>query len=350
MAGSEPGGIPEPLTEPLPALRSLTAAQPSPTLGWQLLDILYAYCCTMRVYHGDPRVDPAEAAATALALSASLKPPEAGAGAGPASSAETALLECLVCAARLQLAGGGDGGSRAFAISVLCDVATLAAGGRPATLCALADLRRLLSAARGAVPRGSRPSRDRPSAAAPSTSAAGKPETASPAASATAESSVAGAAALAGLSLAEAATASPGVSSKSAAEGGRTARRVLGQGPGKNKVAEGTSKADRSNVELRRQLLASERKLTFFLSWANEQPQEAFGGLAAAAGAEHERHLAEIVAPRPVRTTQSHNLETPLSSGRKVVSASPQPKIQVVQSDADWLAAASKHDEARPEL
>ena len=45
--------VPEPPRESLPSLSMLTKAQPSPLLRWQLLEIVYAYCCTLRVFHGD---------------------------------------------------------------------------------------------------------------------------------------------------------------------------------------------------------------------------------------------------------------------------------------------------------
>lgn len=38
---------------PLPPLRTLTAAEPSGKLRWQLLDLLYCYALTARLYNGD---------------------------------------------------------------------------------------------------------------------------------------------------------------------------------------------------------------------------------------------------------------------------------------------------------
>ena len=38
---------------PLPPLSTLTAAQPSPLLPWQLLDLLYCYALAARLYNGD---------------------------------------------------------------------------------------------------------------------------------------------------------------------------------------------------------------------------------------------------------------------------------------------------------
>ena len=51
--------------------------------------------------------------------------------------------------------------------------------------------------------------------------------------------------------------------------------------------------------ELRRRLVAAERKLLFFLSWANEQPGELFELLALAAAAEHQKHAAALGSQAP---------------------------------------------------
>ncbi len=50
--------VPEPPHEALPGLASLTKAQPSPLLRWQLLEVLYAYCCSLRIFHGDWQQEP----------------------------------------------------------------------------------------------------------------------------------------------------------------------------------------------------------------------------------------------------------------------------------------------------
>ena len=50
--------MPEPPGEPLPKLAALSRLPPSPLLQWQALQLLYAYCLTLRTYHGDWRADP----------------------------------------------------------------------------------------------------------------------------------------------------------------------------------------------------------------------------------------------------------------------------------------------------
>lgn len=46
--------------------------------------------------------------------------------------------------------------------------------------------------------------------------------------------------------------------------------------------------------QLRRHLVAAERKLLFFLSWANEQLPEAYELLALAAAGEHQKHTSAV--------------------------------------------------------
>ena len=46
--------------------------------------------------------------------------------------------------------------------------------------------------------------------------------------------------------------------------------------------------------ELKRRLVAAERKLLFFLAWANEQPAEVLEVLAMAATAEYQKHAAAV--------------------------------------------------------
>ena len=51
--GEPMAGIPQVTAAPLPALASLTKASPSPQLPWQLVDLLYCYCLTTRLYNGE---------------------------------------------------------------------------------------------------------------------------------------------------------------------------------------------------------------------------------------------------------------------------------------------------------
>ena len=49
----EPSAIPAPPEAALPRLAALSRAAPSPLLQWQLVEMLYAYCATVRLYQGD---------------------------------------------------------------------------------------------------------------------------------------------------------------------------------------------------------------------------------------------------------------------------------------------------------
>lgn len=51
--GEPSPGVPRIASAPLPALASLTKAAPSPQLPWQLVDLLYCYCLTARLYNGE---------------------------------------------------------------------------------------------------------------------------------------------------------------------------------------------------------------------------------------------------------------------------------------------------------
>lgn len=45
--------LPEVPCTPLPPLATLTKAQPSPLLRWQLLDVLFTYCLVARLFNGE---------------------------------------------------------------------------------------------------------------------------------------------------------------------------------------------------------------------------------------------------------------------------------------------------------
>ncbi|EFN54985.1 hypothetical protein CHLNCDRAFT_134781 [Chlorella variabilis] len=151
------GGLPEPPSRALPPLAALTKAAPSPLLQYQLLDLLYAYCLTLRLYNGDYQCE-AEAAAGLLfgmsAVLAAVAPsPGGGGGEGDAAAVPSVLLGCLQRACQPP-AGSQD--SRGFAIGVLSDVAAVLQLGRAVVLTAVMDLSRVLEAARqqleGAAP------------------------------------------------------------------------------------------------------------------------------------------------------------------------------------------------------
>lgn len=239
-AGAGATTLPAPPSKPLPPLSSLTRAPPSPLLQYQLLDLLYAYCHTLRLYNGDWQSAPAEAAGVLFAISAVLAgaashAPLAAAAASdgsavaatpPAATTATALLACITAACQ-PLVGGRE--QRGFAVALLTDVAAVLRCGRPLVVTALMDLTRLIEAARQEQEQQQQ----------------GQP---------------------------------PPRSSSSAGGGG-------------GDVDAGPAKAARA---LARRLLAAQRKLLFFLSWANEQSPELYALLHLAVEAEHAQHAASL--------------------------------------------------------
>jgi hypothetical protein len=151
--------LPPPPSRPLPPLSALTRAAPSPLLRWQLLDLLYSYCFTLRRYNGDYQLEAADAADTLFALSsvlAAVAPSSAGGSStGEATSSSSssagdagaapALLGCVQRAFQPPVGGRDD---RGFAVGVVSDVAAVLQLGRPAVVTALMDMSRLVEAAR----------------------------------------------------------------------------------------------------------------------------------------------------------------------------------------------------------
>lgn len=222
--------MPPPPSRPLPPLAALTRAAPSPLLGYQLLDLLYAYCLTLRRYNGDYQWEAADAADTLFALSAVLAAASTGAatassssgGAAAAQAGDGAAPVLLGCVQRACQPPVGSRDARGFAVSVVSDVAAILQLGRPVVLTALMDATRLVEAARQQLEAGQGVARG-------------------------------------------------GISGS---DGDKEQRQRLKQ--------------------LRRHLVAAERKLLFFLSWANEQLPEAYELLALAAAGEHQKHASAV--------------------------------------------------------
>ncbi|CAK8570384.1 unnamed protein product [Lathyrus sativus] len=120
---------------PLPPLSRLSSKEPSPLLTVHIVDILYSYCFTLRLYNGDWRSDPIGSAVVVLSVSSVL-----GQGGQPETVLE-ALTHCLeqVCSPAYRHMGGLQ-----FGLSVTDDVISLLSLGGPAMVCALCDLRRLI--------------------------------------------------------------------------------------------------------------------------------------------------------------------------------------------------------------
>ncbi|WOL05695.1 zinc finger HIT domain-containing protein 2 [Canna indica] len=120
---------------PLPPLRQLMHGDPSPLLAVHVVDVLYSYCFTLRLYNGDWHSDPLGAATVALSMSKVM---------GDLWRPETvgeALTACLeeTCSPVYRHAGGFS-----FGIGLVDDVICLLYLGTNALICLLCDLQRLI--------------------------------------------------------------------------------------------------------------------------------------------------------------------------------------------------------------
>ncbi|KAL6906500.1 hypothetical protein ACP4OV_004101 [Aristida adscensionis] len=127
--------VPEGPDSPLPSLKQLTRAEPSPLLAVHLIDILYSYCFTLRLYNGDWHSDPFGASTVALSMSKVL-----GEDAKPETIPE-ALTACMeeTCSPAYRHTGGFR-----FAVALVDDIITILSLGHNALVCALCDFRRLV--------------------------------------------------------------------------------------------------------------------------------------------------------------------------------------------------------------
>lgn len=130
--------IPPGPEKPLPPVHTLTATEPSPLLAIHLVDIIYSYCFTLRLYNGDWKADPLESAMVVLSVSSVL-----GQNGHPESVLE-ALLYCLVqtCSPSYKHMGGSN-----FGLSIMEDITNLLHLGTGALICLLCDLQKLIQSA-----------------------------------------------------------------------------------------------------------------------------------------------------------------------------------------------------------
>lgn len=139
MTDQEPSinEIPEGPEWPLPSLKQLTRVEPSPLLAVHLVDILYSYCFTLRLYNGDWHSDPLGASTVALSMSKVM-----GEDAKPETVPE-ALTACIeeTCSPAYRHTGGFR-----FAIGLVDDIISILSLGHNALVCALSDFHRLIEA------------------------------------------------------------------------------------------------------------------------------------------------------------------------------------------------------------
>lgn len=123
---------------PLPPLSKLSSIEPSPLLAIHLVDIVYSYSFTLRLYNGDWQADAIGSAMVVLSISSVL-----GQGGQPETVSE-ALCNCLeqTCSPAFRHMGGSQ-----FGLGLLDDVITLLSLGGSALVCGLCDLQRLIQAA-----------------------------------------------------------------------------------------------------------------------------------------------------------------------------------------------------------
>ncbi|WOG91642.1 hypothetical protein DCAR_0310892 [Daucus carota subsp. sativus] len=123
---------------PLPPVSKLSATAPSPLLAVHLVDIIYSYCFTLRLYNGEWLTDPIGSVMHALSVSLVL-----GQGGKPETVSE-AVSHCLeqTCSPVLRHVGGLQ-----FGLGLLDDVVCLLSIGGTALVCLLCDFQRMIQAA-----------------------------------------------------------------------------------------------------------------------------------------------------------------------------------------------------------
>ncbi|GJV73846.1 zinc finger HIT domain-containing protein 2 isoform X1 [Tanacetum coccineum] len=121
----------------LPPISKLTSTEPSPLLAIHLVDILYSYCFTLRLYNGDWESDPVGSTTVVLSISSVL-----GQNGQPETVSE-ALSYCLeqTCSPAFQHMGGSQ-----FGLGILDDVVSLLSLGGDGLVCGLCDLHRMIKA------------------------------------------------------------------------------------------------------------------------------------------------------------------------------------------------------------
>ncbi|KAJ0231264.1 hypothetical protein HA466_0299380 [Hirschfeldia incana] len=128
--------IPRGPDTPLMSLSKLSSTKPSPLLPIHLVDVLYSYCFTLRIYNGEWESDSLGAATMVMSVSSVL-----GQSAQPGTMKEV-LSFCLeqTCSSAYKSIGGG----LKFGLNLVDDVIHLLSLGNGALVCLLCDLQRLI--------------------------------------------------------------------------------------------------------------------------------------------------------------------------------------------------------------
>ncbi|GMJ00461.1 hypothetical protein like AT5G63830 [Hibiscus trionum] len=135
---NQPSEIPCGPESALPSVRKLISTEPSPLLAVHLVDIVYSYCFTLRVYNGDWKSDALGSAMVVLSISCVLGQ------AGQPETVREALCYCLEksCSPAYRHIGGLQ-----FGLTLVDDITSLLSLGSPALICMLCDLQRMIGAA-----------------------------------------------------------------------------------------------------------------------------------------------------------------------------------------------------------
>lgn len=136
-SGDDFSQIPAGPENPLPPLCQLSRVEASPLLSIHLVDILFSYCFTLRLYNGDWHSDALGAATVVLSVSKVLDDE------GRPETVAEALGACLeqACSPAYRQAGGFK-----FGIGLIDDIICLLSLGSNALVCTLCDLQRLIQA------------------------------------------------------------------------------------------------------------------------------------------------------------------------------------------------------------
>ncbi|KAF6155914.1 hypothetical protein GIB67_039245 [Kingdonia uniflora] len=128
--------IPAGPEHPLSPISKLSLTQPSPFLPFYMVDIIYSYCFTLRLYNGDNQSDPLGVAMVVLSLSSVL-----GKAKQPVTVSE-ALAHPLeqTCSTAYSHRGGLK-----FGLGLLEDIISLFNLGGPVLVCSLCDLKRFIA-------------------------------------------------------------------------------------------------------------------------------------------------------------------------------------------------------------
>lgn len=134
LESNQSSKIPPGPEAPLPPISKLSSTEPSPLLVVHLVDIIFSYCLTLRLYNGDWQSDAIGSAMMVLSVSSVL-----GKGGQPESVQEV-LSYCL----EQSCSSYKDMGGLQLGLTVLDDIISLLSLGSSALICALCDLQRMI--------------------------------------------------------------------------------------------------------------------------------------------------------------------------------------------------------------